>query len=233
MSITLEGGKLRIPELSAEELHNLYKDLRIALLDSQIGHFRPVAFRVEGAMSSAVLSNITKIQGIGLSFSEMSFYLGNIITAEKRGVMPEQLQSAAALSKLNSDCSFMTLMGNTIGAREEGTMFYCGEGLTSTPNLLLNDTVVFKKLKSQLAITVVLMYGHTMRDFQDNQRLVYNTGFKPIRTYYSLYEYFTIKEHLRGEDFIQFNYNADINESVLLEILKRYFKERSESLVKG
>ena len=229
MDITLEGGKLRIPGLSKDEMKKLYLDLRIALLDSHIGHFRQVAFKVEGAVSSSVLSNISKIQGIGLSFSEMAFRLGNIIVAEKRGVMPEQLQSAASLSRLNSDCSFMTLMGTTIGAQEEGTMFYCGEGLSSTPQLLLNDTVVFKKLKNSLAITVVLMYGHDFRDFQDNQRLVYNTGFKPIRTYYSLYEYFTIKEYL-GEDCIQFNYNADINESVLLEILKRYFEERSDEL---
>lgn len=225
MKISLVDGKLWFPEVTAEDnIRKLYKKLRVDLLDGNITHYRPVAFKMEGAMGNAVESNITKIEGFGYSFSELSFILNNIITSEKKGVMPQQLQAAASLVKLKSDCSFISLMGDTIGTEEPESMFYCGEGIMSTPKMLLNDVTIFRKLKKEVAITVILMRGKGKKDFADNQRLVFNTGYKSMRTVYTLCDYFSIKEYTGGSH-IQLNYLENINEDILRDILSDYFDQ--------
>lgn len=224
MDINLIDGRLTIEGLNSDELGKVYKKLRIDLLDGNITHNRPVAFKIEGAMSTAVSSNISKIPGFGYSFSELSFILNNIITYEKKGVMPEKLNATASLSKLKTDCSFLTLIGDTISTDEPESMFYCGEGLSSNPKMLLNDLSIFKKLKTPIAVTLILMKGKGKKDFSDNQRLIYNTGFKPMRTKYTLHEFFSIKEYT-NEDYIQLNYLEDINEEVLKNILMNYLNE--------
>lgn len=224
MQVSLVEGRLSISGLSESQLKKLYKKFRIDLLDSNITHYRPVAFKMEGALATSVQSNISKIPGFGYSFSELSFILNNIITSEKRGIMPEQLNATASISRLKSDCSFLTLMGDTIGTEVPESMFYCGEGLTSMPRMLLNDVSIFRKLKTSVAITVILMKGKGKNDFSDNQRLIWNTGFKPMRTHYSLYEYISVREYVGGS-FLTLDYKADINEGVLKGIIEMYLEQ--------
>lgn len=224
MNITLNEGKLHFKEYNKTDLKKLYNKFRKDLLDCNITHYRPVAFKLEGALANAVSSNISKIPGFGYSFSELSFILNNIITHEKKGIMPEKLNSVASLTKLRSDCSFLTLMGDTISTEVKESMFYCGEGIQSNPDMLLEDLTIFRKLKTSIAITVILMKSKGKLDFSDNQRLVYNTGFKSMRTIYNLYDFFSIKEYL-GEEYIQLNYKEEINEKVLYNILVDYFNQ--------
>lgn len=225
MNISLVDGKLSFPTITAEEtIRKIYSKLRIDLLDGNIMHYRPVAFTMEGSMLTDVQSNVAKISSFGYSFSELSFILNNIIVSEKRGVMPQSLQAAASLGKLKSDCSFITLMGDTIGTEEPESMFYCGEGTTSNPKMLLSDLSIFRKLKKPVAITVILMKGKGRKDFSDNQRLVFNTGYKSMRTVYTLCDYFSIKEYTGGP-YIQLNYLENINEDILKDILSDYFDQ--------
>lgn len=229
MEISLIDGKLSFPSITSEDqMRKLYKKLRIDLLDGNITHYRPVAFKMEAAMANSVESNIDKIPGFGYSFSELSFILNNIITSEKKGIMPPQLQAAASLTKLKSDCSFISLMGDTIGTEVPESMFYCGEGMTSTPKMLLSDLTIFRKLKKEVGITVILMRGKGKKDFSDNQSLIFNTGYKPMRTVYTLCEYFSIKEYAGGSH-IQLNYLENINELILKDILSNYFDQEETS----
>lgn len=225
MDLSLIEGRLSIKGLSSVQLKKLYDKLRVDLLDNNIVHYRPVAFKMEGGLSNAVQSNVSKIPEFGYSFSEMSFLLDNIVLAEKRGIMPEALNASAVTTKLRSDCSFITLMGDTISTDVPESMFYCGEGIQSNLKTLLKDMTIFSKLKTPVAITVILMRGKHRKDFQDNQRLIFNTaGYKPMRTSYNLYDFFSIREYVRG-DHIKLNYKHVINEDVLQIILKDYIEQ--------
>lgn len=225
MEIKLDGNKLYIEGIQRKDFKILYDKFRVDLLDSNILHYRPVAFRVEGAVSTTVLSNISKIPGIGYSFSELSFILNNIITNEKKGVMPEQLNAMPSLTRLRSDCSFITLIGDRISTLEEGSIFYCGEGVQSVPNVLNKELTIFNKLRTSIGITVILMRGRGTRDFADNQRLVYNTQFKPMRANYSLFNLFSVRQYL-NEDYLYLDYKEDLNKDVLASILNDYFNQK-------
>lgn len=222
MDISLSGGKLVIPGLSEDNMRVIYNRFRKDLLDANIIHFRPVAFVIDGALGNNTVDNINKIPSLGYSFSELSFILNNIIVSGKHGVMPTSLNSVASLSKLRSDCSYITLNGTTIGTSIPGSMFYCGEGMTSMPKTLIKDMTIFKKLKQCVSITVILMRGSGTLDFKDNQRLISNTSYKPMRTYYSLCEFFKLRAYTGGDHF-QLHYVKGLDEDVLREILQDYF----------
>lgn len=229
MEIALKNGILHFNGLSEDEIKILYNKFRKDLLDANIIHYRPVAFMLEGSMANEVQDNISKISKLGYSFSELSFILNNIIISEKRGMMVKSLDDVASSSILKSDCSYMTLSGTTIGTEERNTMFYCGEGIQSKPRTLLKNMTILKKLKEPVSITLILKRGRGFLDFDDNQLLIYSSGFKPMRTYYNLYDFFRVRPYLGGTS-MTLDYVSDIDEEVLKEILSDYFN--SEEVTK-
>lgn len=224
MEIKLNNGKLEIDGLSKEQMKTLYYKFRKDLLDSNITHYRPVAFKIFNASVSTVSSRISKMPNIGYSISELSFIFNNIIISERNGEMPESLLAAANHSMLKTDCSYMTLQGSTIGTSEEGSVLYSQKGKDTKVNLILKNQTILTNLSEELKVELILLKSKGKKDFTDNQRLVNNTDFKAMRTNYNLYDFFTIKEY-RGEGFFVLNYIGDVNETVVEQILMDYFKQ--------
>lgn len=228
INISLNNGILRFDGLSKDDIRKIYNRFRVDLLDAKVPHYRPIAFMIEGTLGTSTQSNISKIPRLGYSNSELSFILSNLIVSKRRGVMPNVLQATAALTRLRSDPSYINLSGKDIGTSYPGSIFYTGEGINSVPEFLLKDTTVFRKLKESVSINVILLRSTGTRDFYDNQLLLNRTNYKSMRTYYNLYDYFSIKQYL-GEDYIQLYYNLELNENVLEEILRDYFNELVEN----
>lgn len=224
MDFSLQDGKLLLPGMSEEQINKLYHKLRIDLMDCNIPHYRPVAFLVEGVDGSSVLSNIDKITHYGYSYAELGFLIKNLALFEKRGVMPTELNKLANVSKLKSDCTYLSMIGTRISTDEPNSMFYTSEGISAKPNLLIKDLTVFEKLKDCMSVTVILMLGTGQRDFDNNQVVIRGTDFRPVRTLYSLYDYFSIYEYIGG-GYIEFTYLENIDEEVLSNILRNYFKQ--------
>lgn len=223
MNVIVNNSKLYVEGLNREQLFKLYNKLRVDLLDSNIIHYRPIAFFIGGNKTSSVSNNIEKITGIGYSLAEISFILGEIITNEKKGIMDTKLQSSASETKLNSDCSFMTLQGHDIGTKNDMSMFYSGLGASEVPKLLQTDLNLFSNLKDKIAINLVLMRGRGVRDFNENWNMVYSANYIPIRTYYSLYDIFVVRRFdVQTDDYIALHYNTGVNEEVLTSILSDY-----------
>jgi hypothetical protein len=227
-NITLNNGILKLNNVDKSKFKSIYLKFRRDLLDCNIPHYRPVAFRLEDTNISMIESNVIKIKELGYSFSELSFILNEIILYDKRGVIPPILLKKSA-PILQSDCSFITLNGKDIGTNNISSMFYSGEGISSIPRLLPINLNIFEGLKKNIMITLVLRRNVGEQDFNDNFNLIdTSSGFKTMRTIYSLYDYFSINEYM-GEDHFKLNYKKDINEDVLLNILIDYFKQSEVS----
>ncbi len=224
MDITLIDGKLSINGVDEVLLKSFYRKFRIDLLDGNIVHYRPIAFKLGGSWSSKCVSNTSKIPGLGYSACDIGFILSNIVTCEKRGIMPNELQASASMSVLSSDCSYIKLSGKDINISEEGSIFYIGEGISELPKLLSKNDKIFSNLREDLDCNIILLRGKGFRDFDDNMKLIWETEYKPIRSEYNLNEFFSIQEYIGG-NYIKLNYKKEIDEYVLYNILKDYIEE--------
>lgn len=225
MDVILKDGILSFNgTVDKKDMRKLYNKFRVDLLDANIPHYRPVAFALIGSISVTVIDNITKIPLIGYSYSELSFILSKLILADKDGVMPKAFLDNPNPSFIEDNCSFVVLNGTSIGSTSDGSMFYEGRGFGSTPpRTLIKEFTLLDKLKKPITVSLVLLKGTGELDFSDNQRFVYKTKYKPIRTYYSLYDIFKIREYLEGENHFTLHYEEDVDEEVLRDILYEYF----------
>lgn len=230
MDILLKEGKIYFPSKTKDEIKQIYNKFRIDLLDCNIPHYKPVGIKIESPFNR-VPSLIKKIPNFGYSLSELSFLMEDLIINERRGVMPEVLQGSVKSSILSSSCGYITLVGKDIGTDYFGSMFYTGEGMSSTPKFLLRDMTLFRDLPDNFTgITLIMKKATKILSFADNEALVSHSPFKPMNAIYSLNEYFSVRVFYSG-DYLELQYRKPLNEDVLTSILSDYFNGLEEMLI--
>lgn len=222
--LSLSNGELTVEGATKSDLQNIHRRLRKDLLDLDIPHYRPIAFKLENnTTTTRVKSNVERITALGCSYAEMSFVLDKLITNKQGGSIDRTLADSAMVSLLTMNCSYVSLNGTTIGPKVPNTVYFSQESVSSKVPLLLTDINIMEKLKQSINISVILAKGTGFKDFNDNSILLSETGYKALRTTYSLYDYISLDTRV-DKGYLKLHYKEKLDENVLLGILEEYME---------
>ena len=214
----LNEGVLSFNGLDSNDVLQLNDILREALLGDEIPHYKVVGVHVTqgGFVSSS--DYITKIRGTNKSYIELLNVFNDLIFAEARG-------SCSLYPDLNpTRLGLGYIMGVDNEVKSDNkSLFFEGCGVTDVAESLVKDLDVIKLNNPTSTIHLVTYRGTGLIDFTEASNLFFGLDlFKPVRAVYDLNNIFSISIPKLGDTTIKLWYKRDINEKVLLKILRDY-----------
>ena len=207
---TLQNGVLRVAGLITSEIKQLNVELRNDLLKYNIPHRKVLGIHIKALNGCWMSDFVSKVQGIEKSYVEMFVSLNDFIMNEYRRMDKKEII-------LSTNHKVETTNGSLIQISTREVV----------DSLIRNVPIInFEKMGSTLYLLTYHAKG--MLDFSASSRILRGTEYKPLRVVYDLNSVFTVKQYQEGDDAIFFMYKREINEFVLLNILRCYAMEICE-----
>ena len=235
-SMTLKDGKLRVAGFKEEDYFNMYKELRVALVDYLLPIYMPIAFNaeVQGPVTDTS-SFFTPIKGLNSTPLEFWLKCHKLIFAESYGIATAKLNTNEPLENFGHIKG-----GGEVIIAEDSLCFVepsvsdggAGTLIQDIPlrplvrGISLVEGYKFYGGQNYALVDILLRKGTGIFDFTQSQEVIkYTREFKyPLRAIYSLSELCSLHVY-DGEDYLQFHYTEDIDEDVLCDIIRNFFLE--------
>ena len=206
----IENGFIEVNGMDAIEFGNtLRKDLK----DMLIPHFRPIGVTVTNALN-ANKDYISKINGINMSYVELLIAFKNVVPISAGGVLPPNLDSDKRI--FGSCCS---------NAREvytgDKSIIFSKSGQDKIPHFLIEEIPIVKHATDDFTLHFIFMRHQGFIDFDESQRYLRGTGYKPLRAVYDLNDYVSVGYNVKGNKVPIF-FKRKINVEGLETILRAY-----------
>ena len=229
----IQNGILTVPGLSSEGYSLLATELRKAIIDYKVPHWKIIGVHVKLGNGNQIEDFVTKCEGLNKSYAELLPVLKQV-AAGKGGGEPAIIRartgkSANCFYKKQGDISFIADMEDDITTK---TMFY--ESFPSSHIDFIKDVDI---LHADYGTFQALMYkGTGCISFNDAMKIIdaYNTNdaicssdmekvtYCPMTAVYDLSQFVNVKLYKTGDNFLKLLYKTDIHESVLQDILTQF-----------
>lgn len=198
---------------SDEEFKKFSVRVRHDLLAGQIPHYRAVGLYVRSREITSTLNVLSKMRSVGRSYAELMPAVSKLVFAEGYGTD----------AGLQEDSTLGVLYGTKEVTSSNGSLKWNQEWNRSVESLIYNQEIC--TLGPDCSISILLKRGTGEREYYENERLIRNTNFKPLRTLYDLNDYLLLHLYETQSRRLHFIYKTKINDKVLEKILQEYAKE--------
>lgn len=198
---------------SDEEFRTFSIKVRNDLLAGQIPHYRAVGLYVRSKEITSTLNVLSKMRSVGRSYAELMPVVGKLVFAEGYGT-DEGLQEDSTLG---------VLYGTKEVTSSNDSLCWHQDWGKSVESLVSNQEVC--TLGPDCSISILLKRGTGQREYYENERILRNTNFKPLRTLYDLNDYLLLHLYEIQSRRLHFIYKDKVNDKVLEKILQEYAKD--------
>lgn len=217
---SLENGTLRVEGLMKNEIKQLNEELRNALLNCEIPHYKVVGVNVVTGGNTSSIDYITKLEGVSKSYTELFVTFDDLIYSGKYSKEENNNKLSDEINIPGTWYSLMAISNKVTSSND--TIFHTGMGMSSVANALLKNVDIIDFNRSGCAIHLIVKHGTGILDFEESSNFLKNSDYKPVRAVYDLNGIFSIKLYEESDKGIYLKYKRDINESVLLQILQEF-----------
>lgn len=214
----LKNGVLSVLGLNTEQVNLLNEELRVALLENMIPHYRVVGVNIYVSGCVADIDYITKSSEVSKSYTELLRVFNELIFAEGGGEPDIKFRSDEL-----SNLGFIRAIEKEITS-SNNSLYYSGKGICNIAEALVKDVNIIKFLTAGRELKLVIRRNIGMFDFIDKWTMCEHE-YKPVRAVYDLNNIFCIMLPKKGDKNIYFMYKKKINEKVLEKILQDFGKD--------
>lgn len=215
---------MAIGGVNTSNIDKLYDQIRRDLLDSKIPHYKPMGIRIDDL--GVDITAVRKNRVMGISVMELGFLLSDLVIArptiqswDNQG----QLILSPQHSTLQADTCNVTAETD-FGGTDNIDMWFTGQGGGAKPITLIPNYNLKEYIRNQFTFHILFRWGSGSVDFDENNLLLQNTLYFPLRTHYDLYDFVQIKSVDRTKGCLNLKYMREIDEQVLEETFNNYFK---------
>lgn len=231
----LNDGILTVPGLKPVDYIRLAKELRDAIIDYKVPHWKIVAIHIKLGNSSQFEDFITKPEGIDKSYAELLPVFKKVVAAEGGGepviVKIKSGNDANCFYKKPGDMSFIADTEDIVNTYD-GHITY--ESFPSKSVEFLKDVDI---LEAENGTVQAIMYrGTGCIEFSDAMEIIesYNTNsavcsagvdkvtYCPMTAVYDLAQFVNVKLPSENDMCVKLLYKSKINEEVLHKILVQF-----------
>lgn len=224
---------MAITGVNSSNIEKIYDQVRRDLLDSKIPHYKPMGIRVEKLGND--ISAVRKNREMGLSVMELGFLLSDLVIATP--AIPSldnagHLALSPQYSTILADVCSVTAE-TSYGDEDNIDMWFTEQGMSAKPVTLIPNYNLKEFIRNEFTFHILFRRGTGSVDFDENNLLLQNTLYFPLRTHYDIYDFVQIKSLDKTNGYLNLKYMRDINEQVLEEMFNNYFiisKEVQECL---
>lgn len=226
----IEKGELTVRGLTSEEYAQLAQELRTAVVDYAIPHWKIVAIYIKLKGLDQFVDFVTKPRDVSKSYAEMIPILKEVVAVEGGGFAPGIPKEIKVFYKSVGDLSFIWGNENSINTYNGGILY---SGTKDVVKFLKDVDIIETQSCSLFAImykgTGVVDFDkaqHIIKHFSDAFEGILDTNntiaYCPMTAVYDLSQFFTIKRPSTSDTAIRLLYKSEIDETVLQEILRAY-----------
>ena len=242
----LKNGILTVPGLSSWGYYNLARELRKAIINYQVPHWKIVAIHIKLGDYSPFVDFVTKPNGVDKSYAELIPVLKKVAAARGGGepaiVRNRTGESANCFYKVQGDMAFLSDTEEVINTYD-GNLTY--ESFMSKPVKFLQAVDI---LNAKSGLVQAIMYrGTGVVEFSEAGDIVesYNTNdavcnsglqkvaYCPMTAVYDLSQFLTVKLPTQQDECVKFLYKGKVDEEVLQDILIQFGEEVQEGYYYG
>lgn len=214
----IKNGVLYVPDLNTEQIILLNNELRIALLENKIPHYRVVGVNIHVSGYVIDIDYITKPSGVSKSYTEILCAFNDLVFSKGGG---EPDINAGSLE--GDSLGFIRAIEKEITSSNK-SLYYSGEGISSIAEALVEDIDIIKFSTSGKQLKLVIKRDIGIIDFTDKWTMCKH-DYKPVRAVYDLNNIFCVMLPKQGDKEIHLVYKKKINEKVLERILQDFGKD--------
>ena len=238
---TLKNGILTVPNLHDFEYVQLASELRTAIINYEVPHWKIIGINVALPDVSQLVDFVTKPKGVSKSYAELIPVMKKVIAAEGGGVpsaVRDLTLDAGCFYKKPGDIAFISDTEGIVNTYDGHLTYEC---YPNHPVKFLSKTDI---IETESSIVTAIMYrGTGLVDFSETQAIIaqsYRNNLhivasgQPKRVYcpmsvvYDLSQFVTVKFAGEHDQSVKLLYKSAIDETVLESILKQFGRELQE-----
>lgn len=235
---SLKNGILTVPNLNTFEYVKLATELRNAIINYEIPHWKIVAIQVSLPNLSQLVDFVTKPKGVSKSYAELIPVLKKVVASRGGGqpaiVRNVQNIDADCFYKVNGDMAFISDTEGVVNTYD-GNLTY--ESFPSKAVKFLCDVDI---IETESSIVRAIMYrGSGLVDFNESQEIIQayrnnvhviasgmpKTAYCPMSVVYDLSQFVTVRIPTGKENQVKLLYKSKIDEELLEDILRQFGSE--------
>ena len=238
---TLKNGILTVPNLHDFEYVQLASELRTAIINYEVPHWKIVGINVALPDVSQLVDYVTKPKGVSKSYAELIPVMQKVVAAEGGGI-PSAVRDiegdVECFYKEPGDIAFISDTEGVVNTYDGHLTYEC---YPSHPVKFLCKTDI---IETESSIVTAIMYrGTGLVDFSDAQGIIAQSyrnnihvassgqpkrAYCPMSVVYDLSQFVTVKFAGEHDQAVKLLYKSDIDETVLESILKQFGRELQE-----
>lgn len=238
---TLKNGILTVPNLHDFEYVQLASELRTAIINYEVPHWKIVGINVALPDVSQLVDFVTKPKGVSKSYAELIPVMKKVVAAKGGGV-PSVVRDiegdVECFYKEPGDIAFISDTEGVVNTYDGHLTYEC---YPSHPVKFLCKTDIIETESS--IITAIMYRGTGLVDFSDAQGIIAQSyrnnihvassgqpkrAYCPMSVVYDLSQFVTVKFAGEHDQAVKLLYKSDIDETVLESILKQFGRELQE-----